>query len=228
MALRPCCTSTAQLLLHPLTLSFISTTSTLYVFSPHLSHLHHLALLHLLLHSLFTYSSPTFFPALPTLLSYNTPPPTLPPFPLPLALTTSSTPSHLLTALYRSAQLATTLTRFSRFGGVPPTRHFGCLALESAHHAFVQCPHFATLGDSACSRVHWDTSALLDAVDVPPTRALSSADHGLYSPMTMACGTLTTILELLLPYHHPNSLSPPQVYVLLKLCCACPKSSLHK
>ncbi|KAM5531761.1 hypothetical protein V8D89_014573 [Ganoderma adspersum] len=71
-----------------------------------------------------------------------------------------------------SAQLDTATTRCSRFRDVPPHCHFGCSALESAHHVFIQCPHFSSLRDDALATLVRDTSALLHpTADIPSSFA---------------------------------------------------------
>ncbi|KAI1797249.1 hypothetical protein LXA43DRAFT_877648 [Ganoderma leucocontextum] len=89
--------------------------------------------------------------------------------PPPHPYTRASSAFSATVQLYaRSSQLATAWTRCSRFRDAPPVCHFGCAALESAHHLFVLCPHFATFRDDAFCAILRDTSALLESADVSP------------------------------------------------------------
>ncbi|KAI1782724.1 hypothetical protein LXA43DRAFT_855067, partial [Ganoderma leucocontextum] len=61
----------------------------------------------------------------------------------------SSTYSALVQLYSRSSQLDDAFTRYRRFGDASPACHFGCDALETQHHVFVQCPHFANVREEA-------------------------------------------------------------------------------
>nr|VWP02165.1 Trihydroxynaphthalene reductase (EC (T3HN reductase) [Ganoderma boninense] len=59
----------------------------------------------------------------------------------------SSAYSALVQLYSRSSQLDDAFTRFRRFHDASPLCHFGCDTLETPHHLFVQCPHFAEVRD---------------------------------------------------------------------------------
>ena len=110
---------------------------------------------------------------------YDTHPPPLHPY------TRASSAFSATVQLYaRSAQLDTAWTRRSRFRDVSPHSHFGCFALESAHHVFIQCPQFSSLRDDALATLGRDTSALLHSTaDIPSSfaDAILSIPHTLFT-----------------------------------------------
>ncbi|PIL37761.1 transcription factor [Ganoderma sinense ZZ0214-1] len=48
--------------------------------------------------------------------------------------------------------------------------HFGCNTLETPHHLFVECPHFAAMREESGAAVTRETSSLLDAAETPLPR----------------------------------------------------------
>ncbi|KAM5539151.1 hypothetical protein V8D89_007181 [Ganoderma adspersum] len=93
----------------------------------------------------------------------------------------SSAYSALVQLYLRSSQLDDAFTCYRRFRDVSPTCHFGCDSLETPHHIFVQCPHFAVICDEASRAVIRDTSSLLDATETPlPTDVIIRIAHALF------------------------------------------------
>lgn len=88
--------------------------------------------------------------------------------PPPHPYTRASSAYSALVQLYLcSSQLDDARTRHRRFGDTSPSCHFGCDALETPHHLFVQCPHFEAVRDEALRALLRDTSALLQATKTP-------------------------------------------------------------
>ncbi|GBE78620.1 hypothetical protein SCP_0115090 [Sparassis crispa] len=100
----------------------------------------------------------------------------------------SSAFSALVQLYARSAQLDTALARFHRFGNISPRCHFGCDALETAHHVFVICPVFAPHREHARTDTLTETSGILTTAAAPDdlsVQILSSArilftDHDMW------------------------------------------------
>ncbi|KAI1797959.1 hypothetical protein LXA43DRAFT_876219 [Ganoderma leucocontextum] len=111
-------------------------------------------------------SDPTFRPNITLFRSlYDPHPPPTHPY------TRSSSAYSAVVQLYaRSAQLDSAQTRHARLPvrDVSPSCHFGCDAIESAHHLLVTCPHFSPFREAASTSVLRDTSGLLDAAKTPP------------------------------------------------------------
>ena len=108
---------------------------------------------------------------------YDTHPP--PPHPYTRA---SSAYSALVQLYSRSSQLDSAYTRYRRLRDTSPTCHFGCGSLETPHHLFVQCPHFAALREEACIAVVRETSSLLDAAETPlPTDVILRTARALFT-----------------------------------------------
>nr|VWP00632.1 Mevalonyl-coenzyme A hydratase sidH (EC (Siderophore biosynthesis protein H) [Ganoderma boninense] len=88
--------------------------------------------------------------------------------PPPHPYTRASSAYSVLVQLYsRSSQLDDAFTRFRRFRDASPLCHFGCDTLETPHHLFVQCPHFADVRDEHKIAVQRETSTLLHATETP-------------------------------------------------------------
>ena len=108
---------------------------------------------------------------------YDTHPP--PPHPYTRA---SSAYSALVQLYSRSSQLDSAYTRYRRLRDTSPLCHFGCDSLETPHHLFVQCPHFATLREEARLAVVRETSSLLQAAETPlPTDVILRSAHALFT-----------------------------------------------
>ncbi|KAF8913995.1 hypothetical protein CPB84DRAFT_42797 [Gymnopilus junonius] len=74
----------------------------------------------------------------------------------------------------RSGQLDTALTRFTRFtNDEQPWCRFGCIALESLHHIFVDCPRFSSFRQSTIHDLLASTISLLDTYSILPPIASS-------------------------------------------------------
>nr|VWP00788.1 N/A [Ganoderma boninense] len=115
----------------------------------------------------------------------------------------SSAYSALVQLYVRSSQLDDAFTRYRRFGDVPPACHFGCDILETPHHLFVECPHFAAVRDEAKDAVVRDTSVLLQAAKTPlPSEVLLHIACSLFSddahvwPQTLSHYFLGTVPPL--------------------------------
>ncbi|PIL32093.1 hypothetical protein GSI_06798 [Ganoderma sinense ZZ0214-1] len=79
----------------------------------------------------------------------------------------SSAYSALVQLYVHSSQLDDAFMRCRRFCDVSPACHFGCDALETPHHLFVECPRFAGVRDETLTAVVRDTSMLLQATETP-------------------------------------------------------------
>ncbi|KAJ8089853.1 hypothetical protein PM082_018430 [Marasmius tenuissimus] len=83
--------------------------------------------------------------------------------------TRSSSAFAATTQLYaRSGQLATRSITSTRFGDTLPICSFGCTAVETPHHIFVECRRFDKIRESFSSRSINNISLLCDRADAPP------------------------------------------------------------
>ncbi|KAL6299516.1 hypothetical protein BKA93DRAFT_870422 [Sparassis latifolia] len=78
----------------------------------------------------------------------------------------SSAYSALVQLYARSAQLDTAYLRFAQFSDMLPWCCFGCSALETPHHIFVQCPIFEPLRRLAFHDVFLEMSKLLAGAQI--------------------------------------------------------------
>ncbi|GBE80307.1 hypothetical protein SCP_0300220 [Sparassis crispa] len=81
----------------------------------------------------------------------------------------SSAYSALVQLYARCGQLDTAYTRFARFGDSSLWCQFGCYALETPHHLFVECPMFAPLRENARRDVITESSKLLLGAETTPS-----------------------------------------------------------